>query len=131
MVTKTQRTQRTPLANRSVLGVKGKDPNYVYRIVNDSGDRINSFQEAGWEVVSDKDVTIGDRRCGRATQDGSGVSVQVGGGITGYLMRQSKENFKEDQDYKESQIKELERSMNKDASDNDFYGKLKVSNGAD
>ena len=131
MVTKTQRTQRTPLANRSVLGVKGKDPNFIYRIVNDTGDRINSFQEAGWEIVTDKEVTIGDRRAGRASQDGSGVTVPVGQGVTGYLMRQSKDFYKEDQDYKEAQLKEQERSIKKEAAENDFYGKLKISTEAE
>ena len=129
MASKAQRTQRTPLVSRSVLGVKGKDPNFIYRIVNDTGDRINSFQEAGWEIVTDKDVTIGDRRCGRASADGSGVTVPVGQGVTGFLMRQSKEYYKEDQDYKESLLKEQERSIKKEASENNFYGKLKISTG--
>ena len=52
MATKAQRTQRTPLANRSVLGIKGKEPGYVYRIVNDTGDRVASFQEQGYEIIT-------------------------------------------------------------------------------
>jgi len=127
MATKNSRPQRTPLANRSVLGVKGRDPDYMYRIVNDVGDRINSFQEAGWEIVADKDVTIGDRRCGRASQDGSGVTVPVGNGVQGYLLRQKKAYYQEDQDFKEKTIRDLERSMKQDAEDNNFYGKIKMS----
>ena len=48
MATKQERPKRTPLANRSVLGIKGKEPGYVYRIVNDIGDRVASFQEQGF-----------------------------------------------------------------------------------
>ena len=127
MVAKTQRVERTPLANRSVLGVRGKEPGYVYRIVNDVGDRVSTFQEQGYEIVTDKAVSIGDRRVGKATQDGSPVMIPVGGGVTGYLMRQKEEYYKEDQKFKESQITDLEKSMSKDAEKNDFYGKLKIS----
>jgi len=127
MVAKTQRVERTPLANRSVLGVRGKEPGYVYRIVNDVGDRVSTFQEQGYEIVTDKTVSIGDRRVGKATQDGSPVMIPVGGGVTGYLMRQKEEYYKEDQKFKESQITDLEKSMSKDAEKNDFYGKLKIS----
>ena len=127
MATKAVRPERTPLANRSVLGVRGKEPGYVYRVVNDVGDRITTFQEAGYEVVTDKTVSIGDRRVGRASQDGSPVSLPVGGGVTGFLMRQRQEDYDEDQAFKESQHKELERSMVKEAEKENFYGKVKLS----
>ena len=106
MVAKAQRPQRTPLANRSVLGIKGKEPGYVYRIVNDTGDRIASFQEQGYEIVADSSITIGDRRVGRASADGSPVQVAVGNGIDGYLMRIKEEYYKEDQAYKEQKLAE-------------------------
>jgi hypothetical protein len=126
MATKANRPQRTPLANRSVLGIKGKEPGYVYRIVNDTGDRISMFQERGYEIVTDNTIKIGDRRVGKASADGSPVQVSVGGGIDGYLMRIKDEYYKEDQDYKEQQLKELEQSMRKDAT-NGMYGKLDIS----
>ena len=124
MNTKVTRAQRTPLANRSVLGVKGKEPGYVYRIVNDVGDRISSFQEQGYEVVTDNSITIGDRRVGKASKDGSPVQVSVGGGVQGFLMRQKQEYYDEDQRYKEQKIAELEQSMRKDSGAD--YGKLLI-----
>lgn len=127
MATKAQRTQRTPLANRSVLGIKGKEPGYVYRIVNDTGDRIASFQEQGYEIVTDSSITIGDRRVGRASADGSPVQVAVGNGIDGYLMRIKEEYYKEDQAYKEQKLAELEQSMKKEANEIADYGRLKIS----
>ena len=129
MVVKTteKRVQRTPLANRSVLGIKGKEPGYVYRIVNDTGDRIASFQEQGYEIVTDSSITIGDRRVGRASADGSPVQVAVGNGIDGYLMRIKEEYYKEDQAYKEQKLAELEQSMKKEANEIADYGRLKIS----
>jgi hypothetical protein len=126
MAIKETRPKRTPLANRSVLGIKGKEPGYVYRIVNDTGDRIASFQEQGYEIVTDSSITIGDRRVGRASQDGSPVQVSVGQGIDGFLMRTKDEYYKEDQLYKEQQLKELEQSMKKDATNTSDYGKLEI-----
>ncbi len=127
MAGKAQRTQRTPLANRSVLGIKGKEPGYVYRIVNDTGDRVASFQERGYEIVTDSSITIGDRRVGKASADGSPVQVAVGNGIDGYLMRIKEEYYKEDQAYKEQKLSELEQSMRKEAKDISDYGNLKIT----
>ena len=127
MVAKAQRPQRTPLANRSVLGIKGKEPGYVYRIVNDTGDRVASFQEQGYEIVTDSSITIGDRRVGKASADGSPVQVAVGNGIDGYLMRIKEEYYKEDQAYKEQKLSELEQSMRKEAKDISDYGNLKIT----
>lgn len=127
MAGKAQRTQRTPLANRSVLGIKGKEPGYVYRIVNDTGDRVASFQEQGYEIVTDSSITIGDRRVGKASADGSPVQVAVGNGIDGYLMRIKEEYYKEDQSYKEQKLSELEQSMRKEAKDISDYGNLKIT----
>lgn len=127
MAGKAQRPQRTPLANRSVLGIKGKEPGYVYRIVNDTGDRVASFQEQGYEIVTDSSITIGDRRVGKASADGSPVQVAVGNGIDGYLMRIKEEYYKEDQAYKEQKLSELEQSMRKEAKDISDYGNLKIT----
>lgn len=124
MVAKVTRVGRTPLANRSVLGIKGKEPGYVYRIVNDLGDRISSFEEQGYEVVTDNSITIGDRRVGKASKDGSPVQVSVGDGVQGFLMRQKQEYYDEDQAYKEQKIAELEQSMRKDSGAD--YGKLLI-----
>ena len=118
------RPQRTPLANRSVLGIRGKEPGYNYRIVNDIGDRVAEFQERGYEIVSDPNVKIGDRRVDKASADGSPIQVSVGGGVQGYLMRQRDDYYKEDQDYKEQQLVELEQSMRKQSSQD--YGDIKI-----
>lgn len=119
-----KRPQRTPLANRSVLGVKGTEPGYSYRIVNDIGDRIAMFEEQGYEIVRDASVTIGDRRVGKASADGSPVQVSVGDGVQGYLMRIPDEYRIEDEAYKEQKLQELEQSMRKQPTQD--YGDIKL-----
>jgi len=123
--TKTTRPQRTPLANRSVLSVKGKEPGYEYRIVNDVGDRVDMFKEQGYEVVEDNSVQIGDRRVARPSKEGSPVQVSVGGGTKAYLMRQKTDWYQEDQNTKETRLKELEGAMRTDATKG-MYGTIKI-----
>jgi len=123
--TKTTRPQRTPLANRSVLSVKGKEPGYEYRIVNDVGDRVDMFKEQGYEVVEDNSVQIGDRRVARPSKEGSPVQVSVGGGTKAYLMRQKADWYQEDQNTKETRLKELEGAMRTDATKG-MYGTIKI-----
>jgi hypothetical protein len=122
-MTRNTRPQRTPLQNRSVLGVKGKEPGFSYRIVNDVGDRIESFKARGYEVVEDQTVQVGDRRVAIPTREGSPVQVSVGGGTKGYLMRIKDEWYKEDQATKERELQELEKSMKPASSD---YGSIKI-----
>jgi hypothetical protein len=76
------RPKRTPVGTRNKLTVQGKDPNYVYRIVNDVGDRIQQFIDAGYEIVEAKDVRVGDKRVETASSEGSQAQVSVGGSIS-------------------------------------------------
>lgn len=126
---KQERVRRTPInGTRSRLEVRGKDPQFHYRIVNDIDGRIQEFQDMGYELVTDKEVTVGDKRIANPTQEGSPIKVSVGQGIQGYVMRQKKDWFEEDQKAKAAQIDEVEKSMRSDAEQAGFYGKLKISN---
>ncbi len=125
MTKQVTRTTRTPLGQRSILGVKGKEPGFNYRIVNDIGDRVDMMKERGYEVVTDDSVKIGDRRIATPTKEGSPVQVSVGGGTKAYLMRIKDEWYKEDQAYKEQQLKEQEQAMKANSSQD--YGSLKIT----
>lgn len=120
------RTQRTPIGQRNVLTVAGKDPNYVYRIVNDSGDRIQMFLEAGYELVSDSDVRVGDKRVNKGSAEGSVSQVSVGQGQKAMVMRIKKEWYDEDQTAKQRQVDQLEATIKEKALDG-TYGKLEIS----
>jgi hypothetical protein len=126
-VVKKERQRRTPInGNRSVLGVKGKDPAFEYRIVNDVNDRITEFQERGYEVVTDGDVTVGDKRVGKASAGGSPVEISVGQGTRAFLMRIKKEWYKEDQAAKEEHTKKLESDIMSETRKDGNYGNIKL-----
>jgi hypothetical protein len=121
-------TRRTPINGvRNVLTVQGKDPDFEYRIVNDEGDRVAQFESMGYEVVTDQNVKVGDRRIANPTKEGSPVQVSVGGGVKGYVMRIKKDWYAEDQASKQSRVNETEEAMKKDARKNADYGKLDIS----
>lgn len=128
MAVKENRVRRTPInGTRNRLTVRGQEPGFVYRIVNDIDDRIQTFQEMGYEVVTEKNVSVGDKRIANPTQEGTPVTVSVGQGITGFLMRQKQEWYDEDQAAKNRKTDELEASMHKEKTEENFYGKLKIS----
>lgn len=110
---------------RNVLTASGKDSDFYYRFVNDTGDRIAQMQERGYEIVTDPNVKIGDRRIANPTQEGSPVQVSVGGGNKGYLMRIPKEWHEEDQAAKQKIVDETEQAMRKEAREG-RYGKLEI-----
>lgn len=120
------RPKRTPIGSRNILTVTGKEPGYSYRIVNDTGDRIQQFLDAGYELVSADDVKIGDKRVNAATPEGSKAQVSVGKGDKAFVMRIKQEWFDEDQRAKHAKIKQLEETMKQTASQNADYGKLTI-----
>lgn len=122
-----KRPTRTPLGTRSRLAVKGREPGFHYRIVNDVEGRIQDFIDAGYEVVSDDGVTVGDKRIANPTQEGSPVKIHVGGGNQAYLMRIKDEWKAEDDAAKQAQLNDLEESMKAKAKENSFYGDIKIS----
>lgn len=127
-----QRPQRTPINGRNILTVKGKEPGFVYRIVNDVGDRIQQFKEAGYELVENKDVQVGDRRVNAPSAEGSKAQVSVDKeGTKAFVMRIPQEWYQDDQRAKQSRVDELEQTMKSEAlSKNDLStGKLEITRG--
>ena len=120
------RVTRTPVSQRNILTVKGKDPNYEYRIVNDVEDRITQFQEAGYELVENETVEVGDKRVSQGTSVGSKKVFSVGQGTKAYVMRIKKEWYDEDQRAKQVQVDMQESSIKEKALDG-TYGKLDIT----
>jgi len=120
------RPQRTPVGQRNILTVKGKDPSYVYRIVNDIDDRIEQYKEAGYEIAAAKAVSVGDKRVNAATPEGSGKQLSVGQGTKAYVMRIPKTWYDEDQAAKLSQVAAVEQATREKALDG-TYGEFKLS----
>lgn len=120
------RVKRTPVGQRNVLKVGGKDPNYEYRIINDTGDRVQEFLDAGYELVKEGSVSVGDKRVNKASSDGSVSQVSVGQGQKAFVVRIKKEWYLEDQATKQQRVNELEASTKAKALDG-TYGKLEIT----
>lgn len=119
--------KRTPInGRRGKLNVKGKDPTYEYRVVNNVDDRVAEFLEAGYELVkNDGSHIIGDKRVATPGSLDSNMEISVGGGDKAVLMRIKKEWYDEDQAAKQAGIDELEntiRTPNIEGS----YGKIEI-----
>ena len=120
------RVTRVPVSQRNVLTVKGKDPNYVYRVVNDVDDRIAQFLEGGYELVDKASHDVGDSRVSQGTSVGSKKVFSVGQGVKGHLMRIRKELYDEDQHAKQRFVDQQEASIKEKALDGN-YGKLDIT----
>ena len=122
---KTERVKRVPVGGpRNILTVAQKDPNFVYRWVNDVPGRIAAFKEGGYEVVT-SDNEVGDKTVDRGSKLGSAITKSVGGQITAVLMRIPKEWYDEDQAAKQKEVDILEATM-RDQSQRGDYGSVKV-----
>ena len=120
------RVTRVPVSQRNVLTVKGKDPNYVYRVVNDVDDRVAQFLEGGYELVDKVSTGVGDPRASQGTAIGSKQEVSVGQGIKAKVMRIKREWYEEDQDRKQKFVDQQEASIREKALDGN-YGKLDIT----
>lgn len=119
--------KRTPINGRNVLTVTGKEPGYTYRVVNDVGDRIQQFLDAGYELVESAAVKVGDRRVDNASAEGSKAQVSVGKtGEKAFVMRIKDEWYKEDQQAKAAEVDKLEQSITKNLTGKADYGSVKV-----
>jgi hypothetical protein len=124
---KKERVKRTPINGaRNVLNVRGKDPAYSYRIVNDVDTRVNDFLERGYEVVTDQGVTVGDKRVAIPSQSGSVVEMSVGQGQKAVLMRIKKEWYDEDQAAKQQSVDQIENQMKAETRKDGNYGSIKI-----
>ena len=122
-----ERVARKSLLQRGPQSVIGdKDPNYVYRFVNDVGSRIANFQSAGYEFVEDSSLVVGDSRVSDPANIGTSKRVTSNDGTVSYLMRTKKEYYEEHQAAKAALVDETERAMKQDASQG-MYGKITVS----
>lgn len=120
------RVTRVPVSQRNILTVKGKDPNYVYRVVNDVDDRIAQFMEGGYEIVEREQTEVGDKRVSQGTAVGSKQQMSVGQGTKAYVMRIKREWYDEDQARKQEFVNRQEASIKEKALDGN-YGKLEIT----
>ena len=122
----TKRVVRRTLAQRGPMVIHGeKDENFEYRYINDTGSRIQLMREAGYELVENTELKLGDSRVSDPTNLGNALSVTSNDGTKSYLMRIKKEWYLEDQQAKEQSNAELEKALKQDATQMD-YGKVEI-----
>lgn len=112
---------------RGKLTCEGLDPNFVYRVVNDDGARIDYLKQRGYEIVQkDEGITMGAMN---PSEPGSHIQTTVDRrtGMKGVLMRQRKEWYEEDRRFKDQQIAKSEEALfRKETEEKGRYGKLEV-----
>jgi predicted SPOUT superfamily RNA methylase MTH1 len=124
---KQERERRLPInGSRNRLTIKGMEPGYRYRIVNDMEDRVEELREFGYEIVMDKEVSVGDRKVAVPTSEGTPVRVSVGGGMKGYVMRIKNELFEENRAAHDALVDSTEKQMIKDAKKKADYGDITI-----
>lgn len=117
------RVKRPANVARGPLNVRGKEEGFHYRIVNDVDDRIESFKDLGYTVVTEDTVSIGERRVDSPSAEGSVKKKPVGNGVVGVLMKTPKDWFEEAQIEKAEELTNQERAMKREVLDG-YKGKF-------
>jgi hypothetical protein len=117
-IQKQGKRERVPFgANRQRLSVRDKDPNYVYRWVNDTEDRLERAEAGGYVFVQKSEVgKLGEGQIHQENTDlNSRVSKIVSKGettpIRGYLMKIKKTWYDKDQKVKEALTDEVDQAI--------------------
>lgn len=128
--------KRIPVGTRQRLTAP-KRQGYVRRFVNDEGDRIKRFVDAGWSPVTGETlnydnpgnpVGIGDPRVGKPAQIGGPISEVVDRtGKKAYLMEIPKEWYDEDMREKMKPLDDFENQMRRKPTTEGHYGKVDIS----
>lgn len=129
---RTDRPKRIPLNTRNVLSAPAKK-GFVRRFVNDVEDRVQRFQDAGYEVVQGN-IQVGDPKAGEDKPVGSPVSKSVGLGTKAVLMEIPQDWYDEDQKARQDAIAAQEQSMNRNigktpVDDSGQYGNVEIKHG--
>lgn len=110
------RPSRTPVGTRNRLSIRNKEDGYVYRIVNDTDDRIARLMEQGYEICSKEQTgAVGDKRVDNTSSLGSVAHFSVGQGTKAVVMRQRADFYAEDQETKQREVDAIEASMKEEA----------------
>ena len=120
---KLARDKRVPLGRQvTKLNVEGKNPNRVYRHVNDDGGRLQQAQSGGYRFESDDSLKMGEGEdpnvdIGSAICQRVGTKVD-GTALMGYLMSIDKDWYNEDQAEKMAKIDELDKRIQRGENEN-------------
>ena len=108
-----QPRKRIPLGSRNILTAP-KKVGFVRRFVNDTGDRIQMFKDAGWNTVDDGSP-VGDSKIGRPTNIGSATNPSVGNNQRAVLMEIPEEIYEADRAESQAKISEVENQIKRNS----------------
>jgi hypothetical protein len=108
-----QPRKRVKLGTRNILSAP-KKAGFVRRFVNDTGDRVQMFKEAGWNTVDDVNQ-VGDPKLGQVSSIGSGANPHVGGGQRAVLMELPEELYSADRAESQASITKVENEMKRNS----------------
>ena len=123
-----QPRKRIPLGTRNILTAPKKS-GFVRRFVNDKGDRVQRFKEAGYSIV-EENIQVGDPKIGKASQLGGSVDVQVGSGQRAILMEIPEKYYNEDKKIAQDKITKVEneiRRNTKNPGPDGLHGQVQLS----
>jgi hypothetical protein len=121
------RPKRTPVGSRPRLIVHGKNPNFEYRIVNDTPGNVALYTNNGWQACTNEEVDTGNFRADQGSEIGSLAYfiVDSGTGMKGYVLKISKDEYQEIQDAYEEINRASEETMMPNQSDGE-YGRVSI-----
>lgn len=125
------RPKRVPIhEQRNQMSTEQRE-GFVRRWVNDIPGRVEKFFRAGYEVVKDDEVTVGE---GGVTDNnialGTGARKNVGRtrageGTQAVLMEIPVDIYEADQKAKQAQVDATDKVLKRNIRENDFYGSVK------
>lgn len=110
---------------RERLSVKGTEKGFHYCWVND--DNVDSYLDSGYDFVT-HNVIVGNRRVDVSQTTDGKVSIPVGNGVTGFLMRTPDDIFKEDFDAQQKDLDERDHALYRElnSKSDGRYGKVEI-----
>lgn len=120
------RPTRIPIGTQKRLSVPQR-PGYVRRWVNDIDERIEMFKQAGYEIVADEAMPIGDQASKDSQPLGATRRKSVGRGRYAYLMEIPEDLYREDQLNKIKRNQEKIASITQIDPKKDQYGSINVN----
>lgn len=106
---------RVPLTGRRTrmeLNPDELDPDFKYKFVNDQTGLLDKYLSAGFvHVKQSEGITVGQRSVDTAAAPDSNVSLDVGGGVIAYLLKQPKEFADEDRAIRDKLLNEQDEAL--------------------
>ena len=126
---------RISYKDRGKISATGRDPKFIYRIVNHDGNKyagnVEKRMQMGYKFANEGE-SLGDLHGVKAGQIGSKIGTHVGSGTQGILMKIPKEYYNQDQAEKQTEVDRTELGMvDEELKNSDgMYGEgLKVADG--